>query len=58
VQPPFGGIGEAAFLGDRNEIAQMPQFHGASHASKVWLEHTKSLSGGQSATIFMREDDA
>src|SRR5258705_11319446 len=27
VQPPLGGVGEAAFLGHRNEIAQMPELH-------------------------------
>jgi hypothetical protein len=27
MQPPFGSVGEAAFLGNRNEIAQMPELH-------------------------------
>ena len=28
MQPPFGGIGQAAFLGNGNEIAQVAQLHG------------------------------
>src|SRR4029077_4191559 len=28
MEPPFGGIGQAAFLGNSNEIAQMAQLHG------------------------------
>src|SRR5215813_68636 len=42
VQPPRGSIGEAAFLGYRNEIAQMPELHAPSHTSWAWLEQTKS----------------
>ena len=58
VQPPLGRIGQAALLGNRNEIAQMPQLHGSIHTFKVWLEHTKSLSKRQSRTIFMPDGDA
>ena len=31
VQPPFGRVAEAAFLGHGNEIAQMPKLHVATH---------------------------
>jgi hypothetical protein len=27
MEPPLGGIGQAAFLGNSNEIAQMAQLH-------------------------------
>jgi hypothetical protein len=47
VQPSFGGRGEAALLGHRNEITQMPQLHRATDTIKVWREHTKSLSKGR-----------
>jgi hypothetical protein len=28
MEPPFGGIGQAAFFGNSNEIAQVAQLHG------------------------------
>jgi hypothetical protein len=37
MQPPLGGIGQAAFLGNSNEIAQMAQLHSPTHTCKVYL---------------------
>jgi hypothetical protein len=42
VQPSLSRIGEAAFLGDGNKIAQMTQFHSLSYISKAWDRQTKS----------------
>src|SRR5882672_8192192 len=53
VQPPLGGVGEAALLSHRNEIAQMPELHLCTHTSWAWLEHTKSWLLGLSGTMFM-----
>jgi len=33
--PPFGRDRHASFLGDRDEIAKVPQLH-ECHASEVW----------------------
>jgi hypothetical protein len=27
MEPPLGGIRQASFLGDRNEVAQVTEFH-------------------------------
>jgi hypothetical protein len=35
MQPPFRRVRKAAFLGDRDEVAQMAQFH-SHHTSQVW----------------------
>ena len=35
VQPFLGRERKAALLGDRNEIAKVPQLHGGFHISKV-----------------------
>ena len=35
VQPPLGSIGEAAFLGNSHEIAQMPELHASRHTLKA-----------------------
>jgi len=35
AQSPLGGKRETPFLGDSDEIAQVPQLHPA-HASQVW----------------------
>ena len=40
VQPLPGGVGEAAFLRDRDEVAQVPEFH-ACHAFAVWCSAYK-----------------
>src|SRR5690242_4227760 len=40
MEPPLGGIGQAAFLGNSNEIAQMAQLHG--HAS-ILIKHGSNL---------------
>jgi hypothetical protein len=42
VQPPFGGIGEAALLGDSNEIAKVAQLHGDAIPIK-YIKNIKSL---------------
>jgi hypothetical protein len=36
MQPSFRRHREAAFLGHRDEIAQMPQLHVSLHACEVW----------------------
>ena len=36
MQPPFRRHREAAFLGDRDEIAKMAQLHASAHACEVW----------------------
>ena len=36
MQPPFRRHREAAFLGDRDEIAKMAQLHAPAHACEVW----------------------
>jgi NAD(P)-dependent dehydrogenase (short-subunit alcohol dehydrogenase family) len=36
VQAPLGCQGHAAFLGDRYQVAKMPQLHALSHACEVW----------------------
>ena len=43
VQPLLGGDCQAALLGDRDEIAKMPQLHDQFHASQVWHSSLQSL---------------
>jgi hypothetical protein len=35
MQPTLGSIGQAAFLGHRNEIAQMPKLHAFRYTLEV-----------------------
>ena len=41
MQPPFRRHREAAFLGDRDEKAKMPQLHASAHACEVWRQAYK-----------------
>ena len=47
MQPPFGRHREAAFLGDRDEIAKMPQLHAAPMPTRYDAQPTKSFSAPQ-----------
>ena len=58
VQPPLGGIGEAAFLGHRNEIAQMAELHAPSHTLKYGLSIQSLGSRRPRRSIFMPKSDA
>ena len=35
VQPPLGGVGEAALLGDGNEIAKVAELHGVPYLKGI-----------------------
>src|SRR3954469_14122196 len=43
VEPPRGA-GHRAFLGDRYEITQMPEFHDLSPRSRSYLKNINSVS--------------
>jgi hypothetical protein len=43
VEPPLGSDGKTPLLGDRDEIAEMPQLHSVSHACEVWSPAYKVL---------------
>ncbi len=58
MQPPFRRHREAAFLGDRDEIAKMPQLHASAHACEVWRQAYKVFfRHAMSAQILDHESD-
>jgi hypothetical protein len=52
MEPPFGRPGEAAFLGDRDEIAQMAKFHDPCLSGMV--RSLQSLSDPLQVHLFQR----
>lgn len=46
MQPPSRRRCEAAFLGDRDEVAKMAQLHAVPHVCEVWCQAYKVFFPG------------
>jgi hypothetical protein len=46
VQPP-AGLGKAQLFGDRNEVSEVPQFHGAFYSTMMPCGSTSAARRGQ-----------